>query len=73
MQTARDVSNEFRDLARTSSREGWFAAKPIAARAVAAAESTGVRPLERMKASGWRCLPFKYSGSNAELMLWRKA
>jgi len=61
LQTARDVSNEFRDLARQTSRTPI----PIStSRAVAKADSGSTRADQ----SFWvAVLPFKYSGGSAEL------
>ncbi|MGA3044465.1 MAG: protein kinase [Bryobacteraceae bacterium] len=62
MQTARDVGNEFRDLARATTRS-----KPIstpAARATAAADSGAPRAEEGFWVA---VLPFKYSGANTDL------
>jgi serine/threonine protein kinase/tetratricopeptide (TPR) repeat protein len=77
VQTARDVGNEFRDLARQTSQKLALATPP-ASRAVAAADSGAARADEGSSASDsgasraeegfWvAVLPFKYSGSNAEL------
>ena len=61
MQTARDVSNEFRDLARGSSP----AAPPLKTSRAAAAHDSGA---SRADEGFWvAVLPFKYSGSTAEL------
>ena len=63
VQTARDVSNEFRDLARTSTRPTPVSTS--AARAAVAADSGTARADEGF----WiAVLPFKYSGTNADLM-----
>src|SRR5580658_8311244 len=59
MQTARDVSNEFRDLARQASQKS-----PPASRAVSTADSGATRADEGFWVA---VLPFKYSGGNAEL------
>jgi non-specific serine/threonine protein kinase len=61
MQTARDVSNEFRDLIRTSTR-----ANPVpTSSARSAATSSGET---RSDEGFWvAVLPFKYSGNNADL------
>ena len=62
MQTARDVSNEFRDLARSASRTLPVSAS--SARPAKAADSGAARADEGFWVA---VLPFKYSGSNAEL------
>ena len=63
VQTARDVSNEFRDLSRQTS-QSFMAAKTSSARNVAAADSGGVRADEGF----WiAVLPFRHGGSSAEL------
>ncbi len=64
VQTARDVSNEFRDLARQTSQK-LGPATPSASRAVAAADSGAARADEGFWVA---VLPFKHSGSNADLM-----
>ena len=62
LQTARDVSNEFRDLAQLASRPTPV---PVSAsRGVAAADSGATRTEEGFWVA---VLPFKYSGSNADL------
>jgi len=62
LQTARDVSNEFRDLGRIASRA---LPTPVStARAVAALDSGESRAEEGFWVA---VLPFKYSGSNPEL------
>jgi TolB-like protein len=62
VQTARDVGNEFRDLAQTASRKA--PATSSGARAVTAADSGAARAEEGF----WiAVLPFKYVGANAEL------
>jgi TolB-like protein/Flp pilus assembly protein TadD len=63
VQTARDVSNEFRELARQSSQK-VVPAKTSTARTVAAADSGGARADEGFWVA---VLPFKYSGGNADL------
>jgi TolB-like protein len=63
MQTARDVSNEFRDLARSITRP-----TPVSkstARATIASDSGATRVDEGFWVA---VLPFKYSGSNADLV-----
>ena len=63
MQTARDVSNEFRDLARQSSTK--MAPPTISTSRNAAAADSGV---SRADEGFWvAVLPFKYSGANADL------
>src|ERR1035437_5141166 len=64
VQTARDVSNEFRDLARIASH---FAPDPVsvsAKHAIPAPDSGGVRADEGFWVA---VLPFKYAGTRAEL------
>jgi serine/threonine protein kinase/tetratricopeptide (TPR) repeat protein len=63
VQTARDVSNEFRDLARqTSQKVSPF--PPARSRAVAASDSG----TSRTEDGFWvAALPFKYTGGNADL------
>jgi len=62
LQTARDVSNEFRDLARLVSRTTTSPAQGL--RAVNAPDSGSVRAEEGF----WiAVLPFKYGGSNADI------
>src|SRR6202140_3575075 len=62
LQTARDVSNEFRDLAQVASRPTLV---PVSAsRGVAAAASGATRTEEGFWVA---VLPFKYAGSNADL------
>jgi TolB-like protein/Tfp pilus assembly protein PilF len=63
VQTARDVSNEFRDLARQTSQK-FFAAKASTTRAISTADSGGVRADEGFWVA---VLPFRYGGSNADL------
>jgi serine/threonine protein kinase/Tfp pilus assembly protein PilF len=63
VQTARDVSNEFRDLARQTSQK-VVPSKTSPARTVAAADSAGTRAQEGFWVT---VLPFKYSGGNADL------
>jgi TolB-like protein/Tfp pilus assembly protein PilF len=63
VQTARDVSNEFRDLAqRTSPKASAFAASP--SRAVAASDSGKSRTEDGFWVA---VLPFRYTGGNEEL------
>ena len=63
LQTARDVSNEFRDLARQTSQK-VTPAKTSTTRTVAAPDSGSVRADEGF----WVVvLPFKYAGTSAEL------
>jgi TolB-like protein len=63
LQTARDVSNEFRDMARQSSQR--LAAPQISTtRTVVAADSASARSDEGFWVA---VLPFKYAGSNADL------
>ncbi len=69
MQTARDISNEFRDLARGSSR-----AVPVAAASAAPAApipSVAMKPgsgSSRIEQGFWvAVLPFKYSGASEDL------
>jgi TolB-like protein/tetratricopeptide (TPR) repeat protein len=70
MQTARDVSNEFRELARAGLRSTPVAASS-AMRAVPAADSGGTRPSSggaRSDEGFWiAVLPFKHAGSSADL------
>ena len=67
LQTARDVSNEFRDLARQSSQK-LAAPGTSTSRTLAAADSSGVRAAWREDEGFWvAVLPFKYSGNNSEL------
>jgi serine/threonine protein kinase/tetratricopeptide (TPR) repeat protein len=63
MQTARDVSNEFRDLSRQTPQK-VSPITPPASRAVAASDSGASRTAEGFWVA---VLPFKYSGGNAEL------
>ena len=62
LQTARDVSNEFRDLARQRLRS-WLRQR-LDSRTVAALDSGAVRADEGFWVA---VLPFKYSGGNADL------
>jgi TolB-like protein len=62
MQTARDVSNEFRDLAKTLSRKEPFPSS--APRPVASSDSGAARAGEGFWVA---VLPFRYKGTNAEL------
>jgi len=64
MQTARDVSNEFRDLARTTTRPTPIATSGSRA-GLAAPDSGSARADEGFWVA---VLPFKYSGGNAELI-----
>src|ERR1039457_2817541 len=63
LQTARDVSNEFRDMARQTSQK-VTPAKTSTPRTVAAPDSGSVRADEGFWVA---VLPFKYSGGNADL------
>ncbi len=63
LQTARDVSNEFRDMARQSSQKP-AALKISTTRTVVAADSTSARADEGFWVA---VLPFKFAGSNADL------
>src|SRR5580704_8115318 len=63
LQMARDVSNEFRDMAGQSSQK-MSASRTPASRAVAASDSGGTRADEGFWVA---VLPFKYAGSNADL------
>jgi TolB-like protein/cytochrome c-type biogenesis protein CcmH/NrfG len=63
LQTARDVSNEFRDLARPTSQK-VTPAKTSTPRTVAALDSGSVRADEGFWVA---VLPFKYAGAGAEL------
>jgi serine/threonine protein kinase/tetratricopeptide (TPR) repeat protein len=62
LQTARDVSNEFRDLAHLASRPTTSPAQGV--RAVTAPDSGSARAEEGFWVA---VLPFKYGGSNADL------
>jgi serine/threonine protein kinase len=62
VQTARDVSNEFRDLARTTTRT--MASSASTARAMVSPDSGAARADEGFWVA---VLPFKYSGSNPDL------
>jgi len=63
VQTARDVSNEFRDLARETPQK-VSSPTPPASRAVAASDSG----TSRTEVGFWvAVLPFKYTGGNADL------
>jgi TolB-like protein/Tfp pilus assembly protein PilF/tRNA A-37 threonylcarbamoyl transferase component Bud32 len=62
VQTARDVANEFRDLARQTSQKTQVATS--ATRAIAAADSGTARAEEGFWVA---VLPFKHSGGNADL------
>ena len=64
VQTARDVSNEFRDLARQTPQK-VSTVTPQASRVVAAAGSGSSRADEGFWVA---VLPFKYSGGNADLV-----
>jgi TolB-like protein/tetratricopeptide (TPR) repeat protein len=63
VQTARDVSNEFRDLARQTSQK-VAPATPSASRSVPVVDSGGARADEGFWVA---VLAFKYSGANADL------
>ena len=63
VQTARDVSNEFRDLSRQTSQK-LAAAKPSTSRTIAAADSGGTRADEGFWVA---VLPFKTAGGNIDL------
>src|SRR5450631_1009219 len=63
VQTARDVSNEFRDLARQTSQK-VVPATPPTSRAVPTADSGAARADEGFWVA---VLPFKYAGSSTEL------
>ena len=63
VQTARDVANEFRDLARQPARK-TSPSTPSASRAVGAADSGASRAEEGFWVA---VLPFKYAGGNADL------
>ena len=61
VQTARDVSNEFRDLARSASQT-------VAVLGSARSAEQEVSALDRLKQGFWvAVLPFKYGGANADL------
>jgi len=62
MQTARDVSNEFRDMARTATRS--TAVSTVSARTTVAADSSATRADEGFWVA---VLPFKYAGKNDDL------
>ena len=62
VQTARDVSNEFRDLARTATRPAPVSTS--SARTMVAADSSATRADEGFWVA---VLPFKYSGGNQDL------
>ena len=62
LQTARDVSNEFRDMARTATRATPVSTSSV--RIVTGQDSGATRADEGFWVA---VLPFKYSGSNAEL------
>jgi TolB-like protein/Tfp pilus assembly protein PilF len=64
LQTARDVSNEFRDLARQTSQKA-MSATTSTTRTVTASDSGRVRTDEGFWVA---VLPFKYTGANAELI-----
>jgi TolB-like protein/tetratricopeptide (TPR) repeat protein len=67
MQTARDVSNEFRDLAGQMPQKLAAVTRP-ASRAVPAADSGASGANARANEGFWvAVLPFRYSGANAEL------
>src|SRR5271166_7045886 len=63
LQTARDVSNEFRDLSRQTSQK-MFASKTSTTRAAAMTDSGGARADEGFWVA---VLPFKYAGASVEL------
>ena len=66
MQTARDVSNEFRDLARTATRPTPISTST--ARTVTTPGSGSARATVREDEGFWvAVLPFRYAGSNEEL------
>ena len=66
LQTARDVSNEFRDLARSATHSVPISTS--APRHTTAADSATARAALREDEGFWvAVLPFKYSGSNADL------
>jgi len=62
LQTARDVSNEFRDMARTASRP--TSVSSVASRMAPPSDSGAVRGAEGFWVA---VLPFKYTGSNADV------
>jgi TolB-like protein/Tfp pilus assembly protein PilF len=65
LQTARDVANEFRDLARSASRPP---SSRTGMQAVSTPGSGSARAAAREDEGFWiAVLPFKYSGSNADL------
>ncbi len=64
VQTARDVSNEFRDLSRQTSQKLAAAKTSTARTQVAAADSGSARADEGFWVA---VLPFKYGGNNADL------
>jgi serine/threonine protein kinase len=69
VQTARDVSNEFRDLARTTSTVRPVSSPVTPSSKTTAADSSGVRSAIREDEGLWvAVLPFKYSGTNTDLM-----
>ncbi len=63
VQTARDVSNEFRDLLQQTVKQS-ATATPLARRAAAAADSGAARADEGFWVA---VLPFRYGGGNAEI------
>jgi serine/threonine protein kinase len=63
VQTARDVSNEFRDLSRQTHPKSAPASPPVS-RSTPAADSAAARADEGFWVA---VLPFKYSGNNADL------
>ena len=66
LQTARDVSNEFRDLARSGSRP--ISVSTAAPRVATPSSSGAFRAQVRADDGFWiAVLPFKYTGSNADL------
>jgi len=65
VQTARDVSNEFRDLARTITRPKTVSTSQ--ARSVTAADSSGARALREDEGFWVAVLPFKFKGADTSL------
>jgi TolB-like protein len=69
VQTARDVSNEFRDLARTTGAARPVSSPVTPSSKTTAADSSSVRSAIREDEGFWvAVLPFKCSGTNADLM-----
>ncbi|MGA7752107.1 MAG: protein kinase [Candidatus Sulfotelmatobacter sp.] len=67
LQTARDVSNEFRDLSRSTSQK-VATARSSTQRAAVVADSGSARAALREDEGFWvAVLPFKFTGSNADL------